>query len=146
MIKEIRENDSAELTKLRDESDEINQKIHTLQAELDASLALARETCAERDELRAMLDNRQLEIAESSVEDQETMEEMKKLLAEIAAQDSGDASEASQKSGVELTKQVVGLIERNLERLAQRAEVSESKPNPTALATHGRSASHSDII
>ncbi|KAB8069563.1 hypothetical protein BDV29DRAFT_182496 [Aspergillus leporis] len=122
MIKEIRENDSAELTKLRDESDEINQKIHTLQAELDASLALARETCAERDELRAMLDNRQLEIAESSVEDQETMEEMKKLLAEIAAQDSGDASEASQKSGVEITKQVVGLIERNLERLAQRAE------------------------
>ncbi|KAF7595149.1 hypothetical protein BBP40_007116 [Aspergillus hancockii] len=122
MINEIKENDSAELTKLRDESDEINQKIHTLQAEIDASLALARETCAERDELRAMLDNRQVEIAESRVEDQETMEGMKKLLAEIAAQDSGDASEPSQKSGVELTKQVVELIERNLERLAQRAE------------------------
>ncbi|KAE8350748.1 hypothetical protein BDV28DRAFT_32003 [Aspergillus coremiiformis] len=122
MINEIKENDSAELTKLRDESDEITKKIHTLQAEVDASLALARETCAERDELRTMLDNRQAEIAGSHVEDQETMEEMKKLLAEIAAQDSGDATEASKKSGMELTKQVVELIERNLERLAQRAE------------------------
>ncbi|KAE8385175.1 hypothetical protein BDV23DRAFT_24715 [Aspergillus alliaceus] len=122
MINEIKENNSAELAKLRGESEGVNQKIHTLQVELDASLTLVRETCAERDELRTMLDNRQATIAESRVEDQETMEEMKKLLAEIAAQDSGDASEASQKSGVELTKQVVELIERNLERLAQRAE------------------------
>ncbi|OGM41954.1 microtubule binding protein HOOK3 [Aspergillus bombycis] len=122
MIDEIKEIDFVESTKLRDESDEIKHKIHTLQAELDASLVLARETCAERDELRTMLDNRQAGIAESRVEDQETMEEMKKLLADIAAQDSGGASEASQKSGVELTKQVVELIERNLERLAQRAE------------------------
>ncbi|KAJ1707606.1 microtubule binding protein HOOK3 [Aspergillus oryzae] len=122
MINEIKENELVESTKLRDESNEIKQKIHTLQAELDASLALAREACAERDELRTMLDNRQAEIAESRVEDQETMEEMKKLLAEIAAQESGGASEASQKSGMELTKQVVELIERNLERLAQRAE------------------------
>ncbi|PIG86496.1 microtubule binding protein HOOK3 [Aspergillus arachidicola] len=122
MINEFKENELLELTKLRDESNKIKQKIHTIQAELDASLALARETCAERDELRTMLDNRQAEIAESRVEDQETMEEMKKLLAEIAAQESGGASEASQKSGMELTKQVVELIERNLERLAQRAE------------------------
>ncbi|KAK6810784.1 hypothetical protein RU639_013416 [Aspergillus parasiticus] len=122
MINEFKENELVESTKLRDESNKIKQKIHTLQAELDASLVLARETCAERDELRTMLDNRQVEIAESRVEDQETMEEMKKLLAEIAAQESGGASEASQKSGMELTKQVVELIERNLERLAQRAE------------------------
>ncbi|KNG82529.1 microtubule binding protein HOOK3 [Aspergillus nomiae NRRL 13137] len=122
MIDEIREIDLLESTKLRDESGEIKHKVHTLQAELEASLALAREACAERDELRTMLDNRQAEIAESRVEDQETMEEMKKLLADIAAQDSGGAPEATQKSGVELTKQVVELIERNLERLAQRAE------------------------
>ena len=136
MINEIKENDLVESTKLRDESDEIRQKIHTLQAELDASLALARETCAERDELRTMLDNRQIEIAESRVEDQETMEEMKRLLAEIAAQESGGASEAAQKSGMELTKQVVELIERNLERLAQRAEVSGT--NPRTLLLHAK--------
>ncbi|KAG2421607.1 hypothetical protein HFD88_005582 [Aspergillus terreus] len=122
MINEIKEKDSAELTKMREEWDESQQKIYNLQAEIDSSLALVRETCAERDELRGMLDNRQDTIAESRVEDQETMEEMKKLLAEIAAQDSGDASEASQKSGVELTKQVMELIEKNLERLAKRAE------------------------
>lgn len=137
MINEIKENELVESTKLRDESNEIKQKIHTLQAELDASLALAREACAERDELRTMLDNRQAEIAESRVEDQETMEEMKKLLAEIAAQESGGASEASQKSGMELTKQVVELIERNLERLAQRAEVSGT--NPKTLLPHAES-------
>jgi protein HOOK3 len=124
MINEIKEKDSTELTKMREEWDESQQKIYNLQAEIDSSLALVRETCAERDELRGMLDNRQDTIAESRVEDQETMEEMKRLLAEIAAQDSGDASEASQKSGVELTKQVMELIEKNLERLAKRAEVS----------------------
>ncbi|KAE8145577.1 hypothetical protein BDV25DRAFT_68400 [Aspergillus avenaceus] len=112
----------AETTEIREESDDTGQKACTLQAEVDASLTLARETCAERDELRAILDNRQTEIAESRIEDNATMEEMKKLLAEIAAQDSGDASAASQKSGMELTKQVVDLIERNLERLAKRAE------------------------
>ncbi|KAL5362940.1 hypothetical protein BJX96DRAFT_154903 [Aspergillus floccosus] len=122
MINEIKEKDSAELTKMREEWDESQQKIYNLQAEIDSSLSLVRETCAERDELRGMLDDRQDTIAESRVEDQETMEEMKKLLAEIAAQDSGDASEASQKSGVELTKQVMELIEKNLERLAKRAE------------------------
>lgn len=123
MINEIKETDSAELTKIREDWDESRQKLYNIQAEIDSSLALVRETCIERDELRTMLDNRQDTIAESRVEDNETMEEMKKLLAEIASQDSGDTSEAAQKSGVELTKQVVELIEKNLERLAQRAEV-----------------------
>ena len=113
---------------MRNDWDETSQKVHSLQVEIDASLALVNQTCTERDELRAVLDDRQAMIAESRVEDHETMEEMKALLAEIAGQDSGDTSEASQKSGVELTKQVVALIEKNLERLAKRAEVSADLP------------------
>lgn len=124
MITSLREKDSAELAQMRNDWDETSQKVHSLQAEIDSSLTLVNQTCTERDELRAVLDDRQAMIAESRVEDHETMEEMKALLAEIAGQDSGDASEASQKSGVELTKQVVELIEKNLERLAKRAEVS----------------------
>ncbi|KAF9887677.1 hypothetical protein FE257_009770 [Aspergillus nanangensis] len=122
LINEVKEKDSAELLKLREDWDDSRRKLYNLQAEIDSSLALVRETCSERDELRGMLDNRQDTIAESRVEDQETMEEMKKLLAEIASQNSGDTSEASQKSAIELTKQVMELIEKNLERLAQRAE------------------------
>ncbi|KAI9041524.1 putative microtubule binding protein HOOK3 [Aspergillus affinis] len=122
MINSLREKDSAELAQMRNDWDEKSQKVHSLQAEIDSSLTLVNQTCTERDELRAVLDDRQAMIAESRVEDHETMEEMKALLAEIAGQDSGDASEASQKSGVELTKQVVELIEKNLERLAKRAE------------------------
>ncbi|KAH8422976.1 putative microtubule binding protein HOOK3 [Aspergillus melleus] len=122
MINSLREKDSAELAQMRNDWDETSQKVHSLQAEIDSSLTLVNQTCTERDELRAVLDDRQAMIAESRVEDHETMEEMKALLAEIAGQDSGDASEASQKSGVELTKQVVELIEKNLERLAKRAE------------------------
>ncbi|PLB45373.1 microtubule binding protein HOOK3 [Aspergillus steynii IBT 23096] len=122
LINSLREKDSAELAQMRNDWDETSQKVHSLQAEIDASLALVNQTCTERDELRAVLDDRQAMIAESRVEDHETMEEMKALLAEIAGQDSGDTSEASQKSGVELTKQVVALIEKNLERLAKRAE------------------------
>ncbi|KAA8647509.1 putative microtubule binding protein HOOK3 [Aspergillus tanneri] len=117
LINAIREKDSTELAQMRNEWDGNTQKIHSLQAELDSSLALVNETCTERDELRAILGDRQAMIAESRVEDQETMEEMKALLAEIAGQEG-----ATQKSGVELTKQVAELIEKNLERLAKRAE------------------------
>jgi len=45
---------------------------------------------------------------------------MKKLLSEFTAQDGGD----SEASGVELARQIAELIDKNIERLAQRAEVS----------------------
>ncbi|PLB39203.1 putative microtubule binding protein HOOK3 [Aspergillus candidus] len=122
MINSARESNAEELAKTRAECDEAKHKIYVLEAELDSTHTLVRQTSTERNKLQEMLDTRQTVIAESRVEDDETMNEMKKLLTEIAAQESGDVSEASQKSGVELTKQVVELIEKNLERLAQRAE------------------------
>lgn len=146
MINSLREKDSAELAQMRNDWDETSQRVHSLQAEIDSSLVLVSQTCTERDELRAVLDDRQAMIAESRVEDNETMEEMKALLAEIAGQDSGDASEASQKSGVELTKQVVALIEKNLERLAKRAEVSADFPFMQGLGPKANNATHSQYI
>ena len=116
MIHEAKEQNSAELAQARAEWDERTQRIHNLESEVEASQVLAREACSERDELRGMLDQKQSEMR---VEDQETINEMKKLLAGLTAQDEGD-----QTSGVELTRQLAELIDRNLERLAQRAEVS----------------------
>lgn len=118
MVHEVKEQNSGELSQLRAEWDERTQRIHHLESEVEASQVLAREACAERDELRGLLDKKQDEIR---VEDQETITEMKKLLAELTAQD-GDAG-ASQTSGVELTRQLAELIDKNLERLAKRAEV-----------------------
>ena len=119
MVHEAKEQNSGELSQLRAEWDERTQRIHHLESEVEASQILAREACAERDELRGLLDKKQDEIR---VEDQETITEMRKLLAELTAQDS-DAG-ASQTSGVELTRQLAELIDKNLERLAKRAEVS----------------------
>ena len=117
MVHEFKEQNSAELAQGRAEWDERTQKIHHLEAELEASQVLSREACAERDELRGMLDNKQSEMR---AEDQETINEMKKLLSEFTAQDGSD----SEASGVELARQIAELIDKNIERLAQRAEVS----------------------
>ncbi|GFF93699.1 protein hook [Aspergillus udagawae] len=119
MIHEVKESNSAEVAKLRAEWDECQHKIHLLEAELDASQELVREVCAERDELRSLFDKKQVEI---HAEDQEMSNEMKRLLAELMAQENGDSAVASQKSGPELAKEVAELIEKYLEKLAKRAE------------------------
>ncbi|PWY65327.1 hypothetical protein BO70DRAFT_187552 [Aspergillus heteromorphus CBS 117.55] len=95
------------------------RRVSILQAELDSTQALVQVTCAERDDLRNLLEKKQ---AEFRAEDQEAAEEMKKLLAELTAQENTDDPEAVQKSAVELTRQVAAQIEKNLERLAKRAE------------------------
>jgi protein HOOK3 len=119
MIHEVKESNSAEVAKLRAEWDECQHRIHLLEAELDASQELVREVCAERDELRSLFDKKQVEI---HAEDQEMSNEMKRLLAELMAQENGDSADASQKSGPELAKEVAELIEKYLEKLAKRAE------------------------
>jgi protein HOOK3 len=139
MIHEVKESNSAEVAKLRAEWDECQHKIHLLEAELDASQELVREVCAERDELRSLFDKKQVEI---HAEDQEMSNEMKRLLAELMAQENGDSADASQKSGPELAKEVAELIEKYLEKLAKRAEVSRSPPAPSS----GAGSTHSGKV
>ncbi|GAQ11060.1 hypothetical protein ALT_8381 [Aspergillus lentulus] len=131
MIHEVKESNSAEVAKLRAEWDECQHRLHLLEAELDASQELVREVCAERDELRSLFDKKQVEI---HAEDQEMSNEMKRLLAELMAQENGDSADASQKSGPELAKEVAELIEKYLEKLAKRAEVSRFPPVPSSGA------------
>ncbi|PYI04261.1 microtubule binding protein HOOK3 [Aspergillus sclerotiicarbonarius CBS 121057] len=119
LITEIKANNSSELTKAREGEDDAMRRLYNLQAELDSTQALVQVTCAERDDLRNLLEKKQ---AEFRAEDQEAAEEMKKLLAELTAQENGDDPEAAQKSAVELIRQVAAQIEKNLERLAKRAE------------------------
>ncbi|KAJ5792221.1 uncharacterized protein N7503_008199 [Penicillium pulvis] len=118
MLRELEEHNSAELAKLRGDWGILTQNVHHLEAEVDASQTLVREVCAEREELRKMLDNKQNEI---SVEDQEVMNEMQMLLGEFEIHNS-EGGEIPQKSSFELLKQCAGVLEKNVERLAQRAE------------------------
>lgn len=120
MVRELEEHNSAELTKLRGKWDNLAQDVHHLEAEVDASQTLVREVCAEREELRKMLDSKQNEI---SAEDQEVMDEMQMLLGEFEIHNS-EGGDVPQKSSFELLKQCAGVLEKNVERLAQRAEVS----------------------
>lgn len=75
-----------------------------------------------------MLENKQNEI---SAEDQEVMTEMQMLLGEFETHNSdgagGGDTEQSQKSSFELLKQCASVLEKNVVRLAQRAEVSTQK-------------------
>lgn len=122
MLRELEEHTSNELTKLRTEWGSLSQNVHHLEAEVDASQTLVREVCAEREDLRKMLENKQNEI---SAEDQEVMTEMQMLLGEFETHNSdgaGGDSEQSQKSSFELLKQCASVLEKNVERLAQRAE------------------------
>ncbi|KAJ5272843.1 hypothetical protein N7478_007968 [Penicillium angulare] len=118
MFRELEEQNSVELSKLREDWGNLTKNIHHIEAELDASQTLVREVCSEREELRKMLDNKQNEI---SVEDQEVMNEMQMLLGEFEMH-SSEGGEVSQKSSFELLKQCAGVLEKNVERLAQRAE------------------------
>lgn len=118
--RELEEHNSAELAKVRSEWNSLAQNVHQLEAEVDASQTLVREVCAEREELRKMLDNKQNEI---SAEDQEVMNEMQMLLGEFETHNS-EGGDVPQKSSFELLKQCAGVLEKNVERLAQRAEVS----------------------
>ncbi|GKZ93318.1 hypothetical protein AnigIFM59636_006388 [Aspergillus niger] len=119
LIAEIKASSAADLTKAREGEDDAMRRLYNLQAELDSTQALVQVTCAERDDLRNLLEKKQ---AEFRAEDHEAAEEMKKLLAELTAQENGDDQEAAQKSAVELIRQVAAQIEKNLERLAKRAE------------------------
>ncbi|KAJ5726529.1 uncharacterized protein N7483_007886 [Penicillium malachiteum] len=118
MLRELEEHDSAELTKLRGDWASLTQNIHHLEAEVDASQTLVREVCSEREELRKMLEDKQNEI---SAEDQEVMNEMQMLLGEFEIHNS-ESGEVPKKSSFELLKQCAGVLEKNVERLAQRAE------------------------
>ncbi|KAJ5738214.1 hypothetical protein N7493_001369 [Penicillium malachiteum] len=118
ILREIEEHDSAELTKLRGDWASLTQNIHHLEAEVDASQTLVREVCSEREELRKMLEDKQNEI---SAEDQEVMNEMQMLLGEFEIHNS-ESGEVPKKSSFELLKQCAGVLEKNVERLAQRAE------------------------
>ena len=119
LLRELEEHNSAELAKLRSEWDNLTQNVHHLEAEVDASQTLVREVCSEREELRKMLETKQNEI---SAEDQEVMNEMQMLLGEFEIVNS-EGGEVPQKSSFELLKQCAGVLEKNIERLAQRAEV-----------------------
>ena len=132
MLRELEEHNSDELAKLRGEWSNLSQNIHHLEAEVEASQTLVREVCAEREDLRKMLENKQNEI---SAEDQEVMTEMQMLLGEFETHNT-EGGETPQKSSFELLKQCAGVLEKNVERLAQRAEVSSNFFDACVILAH----------
>jgi protein HOOK3 len=125
MVNEVKDSNSSELAKLRGDWDALTYKIHHLEAEVDASQALVRDVCGERDELRSMLDNKHSQI---HAEDQDSIKEMQVLLTEFAARANAENPDAPEKSGIELLKHFAEVTEKSAEKLAKRAEVSEQFP------------------
>lgn len=121
MIAEVKDSNSSEITKVREDWDELTRKIHHLEAEIDASQALVRDMVVERNELRACLDEKQ---AAMRAEDEDFMKEIETLLAEFAARAKNENPDAPQKSGLELLKHFAEVTEKSAETLAKRAEVS----------------------
>lgn len=121
MIAEVKDSNSSEITKVREDWDELTRKIHHLEAEIDTSQALVRDMCVERDELRTLLDEKQ---AAMRAEDDEFMKEIETLLAEFAARAKNENPNAPEKSGIELLKHFAEVTEKSAETLAKRAEVS----------------------
>ncbi|PCH07650.1 HOOK [Penicillium occitanis (nom. inval.)] len=119
MIAEVKDSNSSEITKVREDWDELTRKIHHLEAEIDASQALVRDMVVERNELRACLDEKQ---AAMRAEDEDFMKEIETLLAEFAARAKNENPDAPQKSGLELLKHFAEVTEKSAETLAKRAE------------------------
>lgn len=120
MIAEVKDANSSEVSKVREEWDEITRRVHHLEAEVDVSQALVRDMCVERDELRTMLEAKQTEIR---AEDEEFIKEIESLLAEFAARAKTEDPEAPEKSGIELLKHFAEVTEKSAETLSKRAEV-----------------------
>ncbi|KAL1846375.1 hypothetical protein Plec18167_007944 [Paecilomyces lecythidis] len=117
MLNEVKEANSAEVSKVRSEWDALTQKVHHLEAEVDASQTLTREVCTERDELRSALDQKRAEIR---AEDQDIINEMRSLLDQFAAR--ANNPEQSEKSDNELLEQFSKVTEKAVDRLVKRAE------------------------
>ncbi|KAL1967260.1 hypothetical protein VTN77DRAFT_3306 [Rasamsonia byssochlamydoides] len=120
MINEVKDSNSSEIAKLRGDWDALTRKIHHLEAEVDASQALVRDVCAERDGLLSILDNK---LAEVHAEDQDLIKEMQTLLAEFAALTNAENPDAPEKSGIELLKRFAEVTEKSVERLPKRAQL-----------------------
>jgi protein HOOK3 len=113
MLNEVKEANSAEVAKVRAEWDALTQKVHHLEAEVDASQTLTREVCTERDELRSALDQKRAEIR---AEDQDIINEMQTLLAQFAAR--ANNPEQSEKSDNDLLEQFSKMTEKAMFRLS----------------------------
>ncbi|KAL1997136.1 hypothetical protein VTN49DRAFT_8001 [Thermomyces lanuginosus] len=124
ILKQIQESHSTEINQHRAEWDALTQRIHHLQAEAEASQTLAREVCAERDELRNLLEKKQGEIR---AEDQDMLREMQQLLAEFAARENAENPDAPERSGLELLKHFAEVTKKNADTLAARAEHIEKQ-------------------
>lgn len=123
IIAELKESNSAELTRVQDEWDGLIHKNHHLQAEVDVSHTLVREACSERDELRLVLDNKQAEI---HAEDSDSIREMQALLSEFADGVNAETPDMPEKSGIQLLRHFAEVTKKNAEKLAKRAEVSRA--------------------
>ncbi|KAN0075958.1 hypothetical protein V8E54_007228 [Elaphomyces granulatus] len=119
IIAELKESNSAELTRVQDEWDGLIHKNHHLQAEVDVSHTLVREACSERDELRLVLDNKQAEI---HAEDSDSIREMQALLSEFADGVNAETPDVPEKSGIQLLRHFAEITKKNAEKLAKRAE------------------------
>lgn len=117
----IKENNSTELNKMKEEYDALKLKVRELESKLSASQAVVGNFSTECERLRTLLGSRETTIkAEES-----TVDDMKKLLIELNAR-SGTLPDGPELTGSELLRKFAETTERSEENLVRRAEVRQS--------------------
>ncbi|OJD20542.1 hypothetical protein ACJ73_08122 [Blastomyces percursus] len=111
---------SPDVIKMRDEVHAVQNKIQDLETKLATSQSFVQEVSTERDSLRDRIAKK---VQDMQGEDQATMDEMKKLLDEVAARFNSNNMEGPQLSGTDLVRQFSDTMERSAENLAKKAEI-----------------------
>ncbi|KAL2373594.1 hypothetical protein RJ035_004296 [Blastomyces gilchristii] len=119
IVEAANDSSSPDVIKMRDEVHAVQSKIQDLETKLATSQSFVQEVSTERDSLRDRLTKK---VQEMQGEDQATMDEMKKLLDEVAARFNSNNTDGPQLSGTDLLRQFSDTMERSAENLAKRAE------------------------
>ncbi|PGH06341.1 hypothetical protein AJ80_08175 [Polytolypa hystricis UAMH7299] len=118
IVNEVKENYTSELDTHREDHDVLHKKARDLEARLDINQIVVSAMFEELSALRDMLKSKGIEL---EGEDKATLDEMKRLLQEIAVR-TGTTPANDQLSATDLLKQLADTTERSAENLAKRAE------------------------
>lgn len=118
-LHEIRAANSAEISKMRQSWDQLNQKIRDLEAKLGASNSMISDISNECRSLQESLSVRETQLQR---EERFALDEMKNIFDEIAQRAHGDGSDAT---ASELFKRFAQATKQGAEVLTKRAIVSQ---------------------
>lgn len=121
MLDQLKESSGSELIKMRDDWDDLQQKVRDLEGQLDASQNAVKEISSERDTLRNTTGTQQTEL---QTDDQASLAELKKFLEQAI-------SDGVTLSPSDLLSRFTEATEKSAGNLAKKAEVGQRISYPS---------------